>query len=76
MQLFIRGESGIKKFRDLTPNYEFKFKSHKLIELIEYYEKLNEKLGEIEAKKPLFGENKHLNLQAIVIKKQLILYKK
>ena len=71
VQLFIRGKNGIKKFKNLIPNYNYKFKSHKLIELIEYFEKLNEKLSEIEAKKPIFGENKHLNVQAKVIKKQL-----
>ena len=71
VQLFIRGKNGIKKFKNLMPNYNCKVKSHKLIELIEYFEKLSEKLSEIEAKKPIFGENKHLNLQAKVIKKQL-----
>jgi len=64
MQLFIRGKNGIKRFKNLISNYNYKVKSHKLIELIEYYEKLNDKLSEIKAKKPIFGENKHLNLQA------------
>jgi len=50
-----------KKFKNLIPNYNYKFKSQKLIEFkIEYYEKLNEKLREIEAKKPIFGENEDL----------------
>jgi len=39
VQLFIRGKNGIKKFKNLMPNYNCKFKSHKLIELIEYFEK-------------------------------------
>ena len=71
VQLFIRGKKGIKIFKNLIPNYNYKFKSQKLIELIEYYEKLNEKLSEIEAKKPIFGENEDLNLQEKAIKKQL-----
>ena len=71
VQVFIRGKNGIEMFKNLISNYDSKVKSHKLIEIIEYFEKLNEKLSEIEAKKPIFGENKHLNLQAKVIKKQL-----
>ncbi len=70
-QLFVRGKNGIEMFKNLISNYDSKVKSHKLIELIEYCEKLSEKLNEIEAKKPLFGENEHLNLQAKIIEKQL-----
>lgn len=71
IQLFIRGKNGIKKFKNLLPNYKLKVKSHKLVELVELIPKLNDKLSELEAKKPVFGENKHLNLQAKIIKKQL-----
>jgi len=70
-QLFVRGKKGIEKFMNLISNYNCKYKSHKLVELIELIAKLNDKLSEIEAKKPVFGGNKHLNLQAKVIKKQL-----
>ena len=71
VQLFIRGKKGIKIFKNLIPNYNYKVKSQKLIELIDYYNRLNEKLAEIEAKKPFFGENEDLNLQEKAIKKQL-----
>ena len=71
VQLFIRGKEGIKRFKNLILNYNYKFKSQKLIELIDYYDRLNEKLSEIEAKKPFLGENKDLNLQEKVIEKQL-----
>ena len=70
-QLFVRGKKGIERFKNLISNYDSKVKSHKLVELIELISKLNDKLSEIEAKKPTFGENKHLNVQAKVIKKQL-----
>ena len=70
-QLFVRGKKGIERFKNLISNYDSKVKSHKLVELIELISKLNDKLSEIEAKKPNFGENKHLNVQAKVIKKQL-----
>ena len=49
-QLFVRGKKGIEMFMNLIPNYNCKYKSHKLIEIIEYSEKLNHKLSEIEAK--------------------------
>ena len=71
MQLFVRGKEGIKKFKNLIPNYKNKVKSHKLIEIIDYIEALNAKLSEIEAKKPFFGEDKNLNIQEKVINKQL-----
>ena len=71
MQLFVRGKEGIKKFKNLIPNYKSKVKSHKLIEIIDYIEALNAKLSEIEAKKPFFGEDKNLNIQEKVINKQL-----
>jgi len=71
MQLFIRGKKGIKKLKNLIPNYKNKVKSHKLIEIIDYIEELNAKLSEIEAKKPFFGEDKNLNIQEKVINKQL-----
>ena len=69
--MFVRGKKGIERFKNLISNYDSKVKSHKLVELIELISKLNDKLSEIEAKKPNFGENKHLNVQAKVIKKQL-----
>ena len=71
MQLFIRGKNGIKKFKNLISDYNYKFKSEKLIELIDYYNRLNGKLCEIEANKPFFGEDEDLNLQEKAIKKQL-----
>ena len=71
VQLFIRGKKGIKKLKNLIPNYKNKVKSQKLIEIIDYIEELNAKLSEIEAKKPFFGEDKDLNIQEKVIEKQL-----
>ena len=71
MQLFVRGKEGIKIFKNLIPNYKYKVKSQKLIELIDYYDRLKEKLAEIEAKKPFFGENEDLNIQEKAIKKYL-----
>jgi len=71
VQLFVRGKEGITKFMNLIPNYNYKVKSQKLIEIIDYIEELNKKLSEIEAKKPIFGENEDLNLQEKAIKKQL-----
>jgi len=71
VQVFIRGKIGIERFMNSISNYNCKYKSHKLVELIELIAKLNDKLSEIEAKKSVFGGNKHLNLQAKVIKKQL-----
>ena len=71
VQLFIRGKEGIKQFKNLISDYYYKVKSQKLIELIDYYERLKEKLSEIEANKPFFGEDKDLNIQAKAIKKQL-----
>ena len=69
VQLFIRGKEGIKKFKNLISDYNYKVKSQILIELIDYYERLKEKLCEIEANKPIFGENQDLNLQEKAIKK-------
>ena len=71
MQLFIRGKNGIKRFKNLIPDSDFKFKSKKLIELIDYYEKLEDKLNQIEAKKPVFGEDRDLNIQERAVKKLL-----
>ena len=57
MQFVCSQQKWHKKFKNLIPNYNYKFKSQKLIEFkIEYYEKLRE----IEAKKPIFGENEDL----------------
>ena len=71
VQLFIRGKKGIKKLKNLIPNYKDKVKSQKLIQLIDYYNRLKEKLAEIEANKPFFGENDDLNIQEKAIKKYL-----
>ena len=76
VQLFVRGKEGIKKFKNLISDYNYKFKSQKLIELIDYFEKLEKKLAEIEAKKPFFGENEDLNIQEKAIKKYLNTLKK
>ncbi len=71
VQLFVRGKEGIKKFKHLILNYKYKVKSQKLIELIDYYDRLNEQLAKVVANKPFFGEDNDLNIQEKVIKKQL-----
>ena len=76
VQLFVRGKEGIKKFKNLISDYNYKVKSQKLIQLIDYYNRLKEELAEIEANKPFFGEDKDLNIQEKVIKKQLNSLKK
>ena len=71
VQLFIRGKNGIKKLKNLISDYIYKVKSQKLIELIDYYDRLKEQLTKVVAKKPFFGEDKDLNIQEKVIRKQL-----
>ena len=76
VQVFIRGAKGINKFQTLISDSKHKFKSKELINLIDFFEKLNEKLNEIKQKKPFFGENEDLNIQEKAIKKQLEILRK
>ena len=76
VQMFVRYKKGIQKFKNLISDCNYKVKSQKLIELIDYYDRLNEQLAEVVANKPFFGEDKDLNIQEKVIKKQLNSLKK
>ncbi len=71
VQLFVRGKEGIKKFKNLISDYNYNVKSQKLIELIDYYDRLEEQLAKVVAKKPFFREDKDLNNQEKVIEKYL-----
>jgi len=62
VQRFIRGKTGIKKLKDLISN---------IINLIDYYEKLSEKLNEIRARKPILSRNDNLDAQEKLVEKQL-----
>ena len=71
VQLFIRGENGIKRFENLVSNSSEKNDSKELLSLMNYFNKLKDKLEEIELKKPLLGEDKDLEIQEKIVKKEL-----
>ena len=71
VQLFVRGRIGIKRFLSLISDFNYKAKSKELIDLIDYFEKLKEKLNKIRKNKPIIGKNEDLNIQEKAIKKQL-----
>jgi len=71
VQLFIRGKIGIRKFENLISNIEYKLKSKELINLIDYYAKLSEKLNEIRDRKPFLGRNDDLDAQEKLLEKEL-----
>ena len=71
MQLFIRGKIGIRKFENLISNIEYKLQSKKLINLIDYYKKLGEKLNEIRDRKRFLRRNDDLDAQEKLLEKEL-----
>ena len=72
VQLFIRGKIGIRKLENLISNIEYKLQSKELINLIDYYKKLSEKLKEIRKRKPILGGNDDLDAQDKAVEKQLM----
>ena len=71
LQLFIRGKTGKKKFKNLISNIEYKLQPKELINLLDYYNKLTEKLNEIRDKKPIIGRNDDLDTQEKLVEKLL-----
>jgi len=71
VQLFIRGKSGINKLYKLVGESELKGDSAALINAIDYFNSLRERLNEIQSHKPILGINADLELQERIIKKQL-----
>ena len=71
VQLFIIGKNGIKKFEKLVSKRGEKIDSKELLNSVNNFNKLKEKLEEIKLEKPLLGEDKDLNIQEKIIKKEL-----
>lgn len=76
VQLFIRGQEGIKKFNSKIGNFKLINDSQNLIDFIDYFNLLKNKLIEIENKKPIFGNDEDLEKQEFLIKQQLHSIKK
>ncbi len=71
MQLFVRGKEGIKKFNSLVSELGKDFTTKELINKINYFDLLKNKLEEIKNKKPIIGDDFDLNLQEKIIKKEM-----
>ena len=62
VQLFIRGKEGIKRLKKLIGNNKKDLNSREIINSLDYLDELNNKLNEIEDKKPFFSTDKDLDL--------------
>ena len=71
VQLFVRGKAGIIKLDKLIGESELKGDSAALINAIDYFNSLKERLNEVQSHKPILGINEDLELQERIIKKQL-----
>ena len=67
LKLFIRGKEGIKRFKNLIGKNSNEFDLREIINSIDYFDELIDRLKEIEAKKPMIGINKDLHLQEKII---------
>ena len=71
VQLFVRGKPGINKFAKLVGKSKLRGDSAALINAIDYFNLLKERLNEVQSRKPILGINADLELQERIIKKQL-----
>lgn len=76
VQLFVRGKEGIKRFYSMIGKIPLNRNSRLIIDTIDYFNYLKEKLIEIEENKPIFGVDEDLNIQEKIIKMQLNLLRK
>ena len=71
IQLFVRGKTGINRFWKLVGKSKIKGDSKALINTIDYFNLLKERLNEVQSRKPLLGTDADLELQERIIKKQI-----
>lgn len=71
VQLFVRGKQGITKLSKLIGKIKLKGDSKDLINTVDLFNSLKEKLEEIRGKQPLVGHDLDLELQEKMILKQL-----
>jgi hypothetical protein len=71
VQLFVRGKKGIAIFRSLLGDPQLRIESKDLINSVDYYNWLKEKLEEVQENQPIIGNDPDLELQEQLIKKQL-----
>jgi predicted RNA-binding Zn-ribbon protein involved in translation (DUF1610 family) len=72
IQLFIRGKSGVERFRNLLGKGELRDSSRDLVRTLDYFDYLRKKLEEIQEEKPIFGIDPDIDLQERLVKRQLI----
>ena len=71
IQLFVRGKSGIQRFKQLLGKTEVRGGRRDLLRNLDCFESLKRKLDEIQTKKPFFGTDQDLELQEKIIQRHL-----
>lgn len=71
VQLFVRGKDGIARLKKLLGEVEVRGNSKDLINTVDYFNTLRERLEEVQEEKPLFTVDPDLELQEKAIKQQL-----
>ena len=71
VQLFVRGKKGIYIFKKLLGDPQLRSESKDLINDIDYFNRLKEKLEEIQEEKPIFGTDSDLEIQEKLVLHQL-----
>jgi len=72
IQLFIRGKSGIDRFKNLLGKAGLRDSSLDLVRTIDYFNYLRKKLEELQAEKPFFGTDENLELEERIVQNQLV----
>ncbi|MCX5800336.1 MAG: hypothetical protein NTX17_03005 [Candidatus Eisenbacteria bacterium] len=71
IQLFIRGKSGIQRFKQLLGKMEVRGGCKDLVRNLDYFEYLKNRLDQIQMEKPFWGTDKDLEFQEQIVRRQL-----